>query len=77
MSELKKIAILDDETQALLLDLVLNELDIPHEMRSYHSAAYDGLFQTQNGWGHVEAPGKYEENILHILEDLKTRNQIL
>ena len=75
MSEFIKIAILDDETQALLLDLILNELDIPHEMRSYHSAAYDGLFQTQNGWGHVEAPGKYEKNILHILEDLNNRKE--
>jgi hypothetical protein len=73
MDELFKIAILDNEIEAQLMDSVLTERGIPHEMRSYHDTAYDGLFQTQKGWGYIGAPLAYREQVLEILDDL--RNQ--
>ncbi|MFH1123907.1 MAG: hypothetical protein V1758_09655, partial [Pseudomonadota bacterium] len=57
--------------EAQLLDSVLTERDIPHRMRSYHDTAYDGLFQTQKGWGIVSAPSAFHQEILEILSDLR------
>ena len=71
MDKLEKIAVLDNEVQAELVDSVLDERDIPHIMRSYHDSALDGLYQTPSGWGHVEAPASCREEILGVIADIK------
>jgi hypothetical protein len=71
MEDYKKIAVLDDVFEAGLLDSVLSEREIPHCMRSYYDTAYDGLFQTQKGWGYVAAPEGYEAEVTEILADLR------
>ena len=71
MENYVKISVLDNEIEARLLDSILIERGTPHMMRSYHDTAYDGLFQTQKGWGHVSAPGKYRDEIMEILNDLR------
>ena len=71
MEEYTKVAILDNEIEARLLDSVLTEREIPHLMRSYHDTAYDGLFQTQKGWGIVSAPDSCHQEISEILTDLR------
>ena len=71
MEAYQKIATLENEFEARLLDSILNERDIPHLMRSYYDTAFDGLFQTQKGWGYVSAPEAHREALLEILEDLR------
>lgn len=71
MEDYKKIAVLDDELEAGLLDSVLSEREIPHRMRSYYDTALDGLFQVQKGWGYVAAPERYEAEVTEILADLR------
>ena len=71
MEDYKKIATLDNEIEARLLDSILTERNIPHRMRSYHDTAYDGLFQAQKGWGYVAAPELYEEEVKEILFHLR------
>ena len=71
MDRLEKIAVLDNEVQAELVDSVLSERDIPHIMRSYHDSALDGLYQAKAGWGHVEAPESCRDEILAVIEDVK------
>jgi hypothetical protein len=71
MEEYKKIAVLDDEFEAGLLDSILTEREIPHRMRSYHDTAYDGLFQAQKGWGFVAVPDQYETEVTEILADMR------
>jgi hypothetical protein len=66
-----RIATLENDIEAGLLESVLTERDIPHRMRSYHDTAFDGLFQTQKGWGYVSAPESYHEEIEEILSDLR------
>jgi len=66
MADYVKVSVLDNEIEAQLLDSILEERDIPHLMVSYHDTAYDGLFQTQKGWGHVSAPTPFKEEILEI-----------
>ena len=71
MEEYTKIAVLENEIEARLLESVLMERGIPHLIRSYHDTAYDGLFQTQKGWGIISAPGFCHEEISEILADLR------
>jgi hypothetical protein len=59
-----KVLAFNNEFEAKLLDEVLNEKNIPHIIRSYHDSAYDGLWQMQSGWGHLEAPEDYRDEIL-------------
>ena len=61
MDKLEKIAVLDNEVQAELVDSVLSERDIPHIMRSYYDSALDGIYQAKSGWGHVEAPESFRD----------------
>jgi hypothetical protein len=73
MSKTEKILYLKNEIEARLLDDVLTERNIPHILRSYHDSAYDGLFQYQSGWGHIEAPAEYRKEILEIYESLSSQ----
>lgn len=59
-----KVLVFNNEFEARLLSEILTEKSIPHIIRSYHDSAYDGLWQMQSSWGHLEAPGEYKEEIL-------------
>jgi len=71
MDDYVKVIVLDNDIEAQLLDSILEERDIPHLMVSYHDTAYDGLFQTQKGWGHVSAPAPFKQEILEILDAVR------
>ena len=66
MDRYKKILTIENEIEARLLKELLDEAEIPYVLKSYYDSALDGLYQTQRGWGHIEAPGKYEKDILGI-----------
>jgi hypothetical protein len=66
-----KAVTLDNEIEAGLLESILRDRGIPHRMRSYHDTAYDGLFQTQKGWGCINTPESYREEIKEILSDVR------
>jgi hypothetical protein len=71
MEDFFRAAFLENEIEAQLLDSILTQRDIPHLIRSYYDTAYDGLFQTQLGWGYVSSPSAYQEEIREILSDLR------
>lgn len=71
MENYKKAATLDNHFEAQLLESVLREREIPHLMRTYYDTAFDGLFQTQKGWGYVSVPPKYLDEVREILFDLR------
>jgi len=64
MSSQVKILMFKNQIEAMLLDEILTEKQIPHLIRSYHDSAYDGLWQLQTGWGHIEAPEEFADEIL-------------
>jgi hypothetical protein len=70
MSKPVKILLFKNEIEAMLLDEILTEKQIPHVIRSYHDSAYDGLWQTQSGWGHIEAPAEYSDEILAVYKQM-------
>ena len=65
-----KILILENEIEAMLLDEILTDKNIPHLIRSYHDSAYDGLWQSQSGWGHLEAPDEFRDEIMKIYNEM-------
>ena len=70
MKPVRKVAVLNSEAQARILESKLKEENIPHILRSYQEAAFDGVFQLHKGWGHVEAPDEYRAEVIRILDDL-------
>lgn len=66
MDSTVKILVFENEIEANLLDGLLKERDIPHVIRSYHDSAYDGLWQYHTGWGQLDAPEEYKDEILMI-----------
>jgi hypothetical protein len=70
MSDYQKIATLQNEIQAHALEAELKDRKIPHLIRSYHDSVYNGIYQQTKGWGIVEAPPQYQQQVLDILEDL-------
>lgn len=70
MSNYKKITGIDNEIQANYLQEVLKDKNIPHRLQSYHDTALDGLYQTTKGWGIIEAPEEYKQEILTIINEL-------
>ena len=65
-----KILVFNNEFEAKLLSEILNDKEIPHIIKSYHDSAYDGLWQIQSGWGHLEASDEFREEILQIYHEM-------
>jgi len=72
--EYKKAAILENEIEARLLDSILKERNVPHLITSYYDTAYDGLYQTQKGWGYISAPEAYSEEIKEIISFVRKKS---
>ena len=69
-----EVSVLENIIEAQVIESILTEQDIPHRIRSYHDTAYDGLFQVQKGWGQLLAPHTYKQEILDILNDIRSQN---
>ncbi len=70
MERTEKIVVLDNQVQAKLMEEILTGMDIPFILRTYHDSAYDGLWQTQSGWGHIESLPEYREKIQEVFDEV-------
>ncbi len=70
MADYTHIVDLDNEIQAQRLSGVLDEREIPHRVVTRYDTVYAGIFQTQHGWGYLEAPHEYTDEIRELLVDL-------
>lgn len=75
MEDLERIVVLDNEFVGQLIESILKEREIPHILRRYHDTAYDGLFENTQGWGSIEAPSQYRDEIVGIYEDVKKQQK--
>jgi len=71
MSDFKKIILLNNEFEAEVMEGILKEKNIPFELICYHDSAFDGIFQFQKGWGHLESSDKFAEEIKIIYKDIQ------
>ncbi len=72
--EFTKIVVLENTIEAQLIDSILNEQNIPQRFRSFFYTAYVGLFLLKKGWGEVFAPLALKEEILEIIEIVRSKN---
>ncbi|HEX2922324.1 MAG TPA: hypothetical protein VHO50_14270 [Bacteroidales bacterium] len=70
MAETLKIVTFENEVEAKLLSGLLDEMKIPHLLRTYHDSALDGSWQTPTHWGHLEAPEQFKDEILRIYNEM-------
>ena len=73
MGAFKKIVVFENAIEAQLLAALLEEREIPHLVRSFHDSAMNGLYQMGRGWGRLEAPPEYEEEILLLFESIQAQ----
>ena len=70
MPNFTKILVFKNEIEAQVLTHLLKENGILHIVKSYHDSAYDGMFQFQKGWGHLEAAEEDREKIESIYHEM-------
>ncbi len=66
----ERILEINNEVEARFLEKILEEKEIPFQIKSNHDTAYDGIFQVQLGWGHLLAPPEYKVAITGIFNDI-------
>ena len=69
-----KIAIIENEFEAQLLQSILEERGMEYYIKSYYDTAYDGLFQRSKGWGAIYAPERYKLLIVEILAGIRKQS---
>lgn len=67
-----KILVLRSEVEARLLSGLLEQRNIPHMLRSFHDAAYDGVWQTDTSWGTLYSYREYKDEILKIYDEMSS-----
>lgn len=70
--QLVKIAVLENAIEAQLIGSILDQRGILHRLRSYYDTAYDGLFQMQKGWGKLYASQSHRQEVLRVIEDVRS-----
>ena len=61
----------ENEAEANVIKSVLEEHGIYSEIRSFHDTAYDGLFQSQYGWGVIRVSEVDFPEAQRIIEEWK------
>ena len=61
----------ENEAEANVIKLVLEDHGIYAEIRSFHDTAYDGLFQYQYGWGVIKVSEEDFSEARRIVEEWK------
>lgn len=71
----KKIYTINNQIEAFRIKETLESNNIPFMIRNFHDSVYDGVFQTQLGWGVLEADENNETKILELIKDIIRDNQ--
>ena len=59
----------ENEAEANVIKSVLADNGIYAEIKSFHDTAYDGLFQSQYGWGLIRVSDKDLSEARRIIEE--------
>jgi hypothetical protein len=70
MENYEKILDLSSELEASLLEEVLKDRNIPYGIVPATDSAIGSLWQMESGWGYVEAPLRYKEEIVSLYEEI-------
>jgi len=70
METYEKILVLNNEFEAGMLEEVLNDRNIPHGIVTSDDTALGGIIEMEFGWGYVEAPHAYKQEILTLYQEI-------
>ena len=73
METYEKILVLNNEFEASLLEEVLTDQKIPHGIVPSDDSALGGIMELEIGWGYVEAPEKYREEIQKLYSEINRK----
>ena len=74
-AEYEGILVLQNEAEAVLLQSLLEEAEIPHYIRTYEDLSYDGIWREQKGWGTVFCRSDDADRIREIFADRVERKE--
>ena len=66
MDEFEKILDLNNEFEANLLEEILSDKNIPYGIVPVSDSAFGTLEILENGWGYLEAPERFRDEIMEI-----------
>ncbi|MGE5425300.1 MAG: hypothetical protein ACM3N9_08035 [Syntrophothermus sp.] len=76
MEKSEKILTLNNQFEATMLSQVLTDKNIPHALVPLTDSAFGGIENMEAGWGYVEAPAEYTDQILFYYDEvLKAKPQ--
>jgi len=66
-----KIKALDDQFEADVIKDILEKDGIPVIVRSFHDSSFDGIYESQKGWGVVMVPNEFRKIANTLIKDIK------
>ena len=73
MESYEKILVLNNEFEAGMLEEILTDRKIPHGIVTSDDTALGGIMEMEFGWGYVEAPVEYKDEIMQIFAEINAR----
>ena len=70
METFEKILVLNNEFEAEIMEEILIDKNIPHGIVPRPDSVLEGIIQMEYGWGYVEAPVIYKDEILKIYDEM-------
>lgn len=70
METYEKILVLNNEFEAGMLEEVLTDRKIPHGIVTSDDTALGGIVEMEFGWGYVEAPAAWRDEIMKIYREI-------
>ena len=67
---------LANRVEADLVTAVLRERGIPYVLVTHDVLFYEGVYNVREGWGHIDAPESYREEIVEVYRDLISPDSI-
>ena len=74
METFEKIIDLNNEYEAGLMEEVLTDKKIPFGIVPSGDSAIGGIWELENGWGYLEAPEEYREEIIRIYKEISEKS---
>jgi hypothetical protein len=75
METFEKILDLSNEFEAGIMEEVLNDKKIPFGIVPSGDSALGGIWELENGWGYIEAPPEYKDEIIRLYEEIADTSQ--
>ncbi len=63
---------LENQFEADVIKDALEKDDIPVLIRTYRDTSFNGIFETQKGWGIVMVPDEFRQKAKEVIKDLKS-----